>query len=266
MPRPRDDDAYAAGRLLQWGLRGRERPAAEPEYAELIDAYIERNDFRDLVRGFADGLGLIVLDVSDHGLVLAPTTGSAFALPGASCRASSSADDRLLDGLVQVALAATVFPRPQDLAEDPDLARPPVTVDEVEDRLRRLCERLAVEARERPDPRADEAAAGLYEAWRVYQGRLAVHATRDDRRALRGTRRIIEYGLERLHEFGCFTRQARAGQDDAWQPTRRYQVLVQELAATALFAEVRRVLAERAGTPEGAPDASNPPSPEGAPG
>ena len=36
------DDAYRAGRLLQWGLQPRQRPAQEPEYRELIDHYLER--------------------------------------------------------------------------------------------------------------------------------------------------------------------------------------------------------------------------------
>jgi hypothetical protein len=148
--------------------------------------------------------------------------------------------DRLLDGLAQIAIAATVFPRARDLDEDPDIVRPPVTIDEVEVQLRQLCERLSEEARGTTDPAASDEARGLIEAWRVYLRRLDTMETRDSRKAMRATRRVIEYALDRLREFGCFT-QVREGDEPAWQPTRRYQVMVQQLAATALFQLVREV-------------------------
>jgi len=248
------DDAYRIGRLLQWGLRTRDRPAQEPEYAELVDDYLNRAEFRAAVRETARGLGILILDASEHGIVLAPDDESVFALAPASFRSHAGADDRLLDGLVQVAIATTVFPRARDLEEDPDVARPPLTIDEVEDQLRLICTRLDEEARSRPDPETSDEASGLYEAWRVYQQRLAILETKDDRRARRSTRRIIEHNLDRLREFGCFMPTRTSGPLDdfrpgagrsAWQPSRRYQVLVQELAASRLFEELRAVL-ERA--------------------
>ena len=195
-----------------------------------------------MVRETAEGLGLVVLDVSEHGIVLAPLPDSAFALRPSDFRpGTSKAEDRLLDGLVQVAIATTVFPRARDLDDDPDLVRPPVTVEEVEAQLRTLCEKLAEEARSEPDPTASDEARGLLDAWRVYQRRLSTLETRDDRKAVRATRRVIEYGLERLREFGCFTLLRQEG-EPVWQPTRRYQVMVQELAATRLFEQVKRMV------------------------
>lgn len=231
-----------AGRLLQWGLRPHARPAQEAEYRELIERYFDDVGFRTLVRELADGLGLHLLDVSLHGVVLAPHDDSVFALRPADFRPTSSkVDDRLLDGLAQVAIAATVFPRARDLEDDPDLARPPVTVDEVEVQLRRLCEQMAEEARTRPDPDPEDEERGLTEAWRIYLARLAAMETSDSRSARRATRSIIKYALDRLREFGCFT-QMRHGGEPAWQPTRRYQVMVQELAGTRLFQLVREAL------------------------
>jgi len=236
------DPIWQAGRLVQWGLRPLARPAQEAEYRELVERYFDDVAFRTTVRSLADGLGLHVLDVSEHGVVLAPQDESIFALKPADFRAGSSkVDDRLLDGLAQVAIAATVFPRARDLDENPDIVRAPVTVDEVEAQLRRLCERLSEEARGTPDPRAGDEHRGLVEAWRVYMQRLDSIETRDSRKAMRATRRIIEYSLDRLREFGCFT-QVRQGSEPAWQPTRRYQVMVQQLAGTTLFQLVRETL------------------------
>ncbi len=240
------DPVWHAGRLVQWGLRPLARPAQEDEYRELVERYFDDGGFRTTVREVADGLGLHVLDVSEHGLVLAPQDDSIFALKPADFRpASSKVDDRLLDGLAQVAIASTVFPRARDLDEDPDIVRAPVTVDEVEAQLRQMCERLSEEARGAPDPNAADERHGLIEAWRVYMQRLDTMETRDSRRAMRATRRIIEYSLDRLREFGCFT-QVRLGSETSWQPTRRYQVMVQQLAGTALFQLVREALDARA--------------------
>lgn len=236
------DPVWHAGRLVQWGLRPLARPAQEAEYQELVERYFDDSAFRTIVRELADGLGLHVLDVSEHGVVLAPMGDSIFALKPADFRpGSSKVDDRLLDGLAQVAIASTVFPRARDLHEDPDIVRAPVTVDEVDAQLRHLCERLSEEARSAPDPNAEDERRGLIEAWRVYMQRLDTMETRDSRKAMRATRRIIEYALDRLREFGCFT-QVRQGAETAWQPTRRYQVMVQQLAGAAIFQLVREAL------------------------
>ena len=231
----RRESAWHAGRLIQWGLRPLARPAQEAEYRELVERYYDDGVFRATVRELSDGLGLFLLDVSEHGVVLAPQEGSVFQLKPADFRpGSSKVDDRLLDGLAQVAIATTVFPRARDLDEDADIVRPPVTVDEVEAQLRHICEQLAAEARGKPDPDAADESRGLAEAWRIYLRRLETMETRDARKAMRATRRVIEYSLDRLREMGCFT-QVRQGDDQEWQPTRRYQIMVQQLAATAIF-------------------------------
>jgi hypothetical protein len=241
------DPIWHAGRLIQWGLRPLERPAQQAEYRELVERYFDEGAFRALVRELADGLGLHVLDVSEHGLVLAPQDDSIFALRPADFRPNSTkAEDRLLDGLAQLAIAATVFPRSRDLNEDPDIVRPPITVEEVDAHVRLICERLADETRGTPDPAASDEVRGLVEAWRIYLRRLDTMETRDGRQGMRATRRIIGYALDRLRELGCFT-QVREGGEPAWQPTRRYQVLVQQMAGSAAFELVRQASPETTG-------------------
>ena len=237
------NNSVLAGRLIQWGLRPEARPLNELEYQELLTKYQREDSFRALVKAIADGLGLLILDDSDHGLVLAPQDESVFAFRPSEFRNTSSADDRLLDGLVQVAVATTVFPRARDLEEDPDLARPAVTIEEVDEQLRHLAEQLEKGTVGEPDPLAGDENKGLIEAWRVFKARLEVMETKSGRKAMRATRRIIERGLERLEELNCFVRR---GPESAprWQPTRRYQVLVQELAATSLYQTIQGALAD----------------------
>lgn len=234
------DRVRDAARLVQWGLRVRARPAQEPDYRRLVDLYHDEPGFRSAVRAIADGLGLRIIDVGEYGAILAPLDDSVFALRGAEFRpASSSVEDRLLDGLIQLAIAATVFPTPRDLEDDPAIARPPVTVSEIEGNLRALCERFAEAARDQPDPIAGR--DGLEEAWRVYHRRLGAMETRDGGTARRGTRRVIEINLERLRDHGGFTRDTR-GDEASYQPTYRYQAQVRELAAGEALRRVRDAL------------------------
>jgi len=132
-----------------------------------------------------------------------------------------------------------VFPTPRDLEDDPAIARPPVTVSEIEDNLRALCDRLADAARDQPDPIAGH--EGFEEAWRVYQRRLGALETKDGSSARRSTRRLIEINLERLRDHGGFTRDTR-GDEASYQPTYRYQAQVRELAANEALRRVRDVL------------------------
>jgi hypothetical protein len=233
-------DAVQAGRLIHWGLQVKERPALHAEYKELLDRYQDRTDFRSLTNQIAEGLGLTVLDWGDHGLVLGPSPDSVFALRGASFRSNrQDADDRLLDGLVQVAIATAVFPTPRELEEEATVARPPVTVEEVDEVLRRLCQQFAEGAQREGDLVLTDEVAGLHEAWRAYQRRLSVHQTRDNKQGPRSTQRIIQRNLDRLHDLGCFIPQR--SDPSAYQATWRYQVLVKELAATALYQRIRDI-------------------------
>lgn len=229
------EDPYLAGRLIHWGLQGRARPAQEEEYRRLLEKYLDQSDFREITREVARGLGLQILEAGPLGMVLGTSGESTFTYKPSDFRNTARAEDRLIDGLVQVALAAAVFPRAQDLQEDPGVARPPVSVDDIDATLRALCERLGEKAKTAPDPEA----TGLYEAWRAYQQRPSVKETGDDRAAFRSTRRVIETALERMTQLGCFTNPENK---DAYQPTWRYQVLVRELAAQTLWTRIREVL------------------------
>lgn len=236
------NEAFLAGRLIQWGLDPRSRPSQEPEYQGLINRYLDREEFRRVVQEVSRGLGLHVLDVGEHGLILAPGDESLFAFRPAQFRpTSASTDDRLVDGLVQLAIATTIFPRDRDLDEDSSIARPPTTVEEVEGTLRTVCQRLEEASRNRPDPSAAEEDLGLYEAWRVFNRRLRAMETRDDRKAQRTTLRAVEYSLEKLREFGCFTKMTQ-GEVVFFQPTYRYQVLVKQMAASAAFQALQRMM------------------------
>lgn len=234
---------HHVGLLIQWGLRVAARPAQEEEYRKLINRYHDEPAFRAAVRETCSGLGLAILDVSEHGLVLAALESSVFTFTPSEFRSGGSPEDRLLDGLVQIAIAATVFPRARDLDESVELARPPVTVAEVEATLRGISDHFAEQQRSEADPEASAEQQGLTEAWRIYQRRLPSGGNK--RQSPRSTLRIIAYSLEKLRDHGCFT--LNRDSPPAWQPTRRYQVHVQQLAASRIHQEFQRIM-RRAGS------------------
>lgn len=234
-------DLREVGKLIQFGLRPDARPVAEPEYQDLITRYEDSTEFRAAVREVVTGLGLRILQASRLGLVLAPLSDSVFGMNWADYRTAkySSADDRLIGGLIHIAILATIFPRAQDLDADPTIVRSPVTVEEVEATLHELCAALEEEARGKPDPAHSE--VGLYEAWRVYQKRSSAVKTPSGQRSPKATRTLIEDGLEFLRKHGFFIHRKIEGKD-AYHATWRYQVMVQEFSAEPIYAAVRAIL------------------------
>ena len=203
--------------------------------------------FRDIVKAVAAGLRLQVVEVDAKGVVLMAMTDSPFALDPGTLRASSKADDRLLDGLIQIAIAATVFPRPATLDDDPSLARPPITAQDVEHTLRDLCERLAADAQHEADPALSDVRAGLIEAWRVF--RVVQPCGRHRTIVSLPARRWDDWPQSRNpSRAGCFFLVARPGIEDdpehvVYQPTWRYQVQMQDFSASELFTVVTTMLA-----------------------
>ena len=233
---------YDAGRLIQWALQPRKHPVAESEYRELLARYHDHPSFRDAIQAVADGLGLHIIKVSDFGMVLAPSEDSVFAITPLNYRPSSSTDERLIDGLIQVAIIATIYPNAQDLEGDAMLARPPITVDDVEATLQNTCNQLEEPARRQADPLVDDLEAGLYEAWRVYRDKVQAKTTEDGRASSATTRGMISRGLEFLEKQGCLTYASR-DEPKQYRPTWRYQTMVQEWSAQHIYAVVRSLLA-----------------------
>ena len=239
-----DDDAFRAGRLIQWALNVKVIPFNEPGYRELLDRYIDDSSFRNLVRRFIDGLGLIVLEANDRGLFLGTQDGSVFAQTPNEMRGSrTSAEDRLLDGLVQVAIAATIYPRQQDLDENSLEAKRPVTAGEIDETLRTLCAEQKRRAVENPDMASDEIDQGLHEAWRVYESRPDIKMTAQGNLSPASMQSLIRRHLQFLVDQGCFVMTGQ-GNAEIYRPTLRYQIQVKELAATKLYQQLQSLMTD----------------------
>lgn len=236
-----NDDAYQAGRLIQWGLRVKAVPFNDEEYRELLDRFIDQPSFRRLVIQIAAGLGLSVLEATARGLFLGTEDDSVFGRRPSDFRGSSSAEERLMDGLVQIAIAATIYPRQQDLDEDTIEAKPPITAIEVDETLRSLCTEHKRRVSDDPDVESDAIDRGLQEAWRVYESRPGLKTTAKGNVSPNSTQSLIRRHLQSLVEHGCFL-VSKQGTTELYRPTLRYQVQVKELAATKLYRELQTLL------------------------
>ncbi|MPZ87777.1 MAG: hypothetical protein GEU81_06825 [Nitriliruptorales bacterium] len=229
-------DAGAAATLVAFGLTPRARPANDTTYLDLLSRYRTDRDFGAVVDSVVEGLGLVVLDSSELGLVLAPTAGSVFAQRLADYRSSLSVQDRLLHGLIHVGIAAYCYPTAAALLdEDVRVA----SVSAVERFLRDAAQRLhARHGDADPDPDQPE----LEQAWRLYLRRQPIRETSDGRAGVSTTGGMIKHAMERLTDQGLLQRISDA-EGGTYRALHRYRVGVRELAAT----EAYRTLAGAAG-------------------
>jgi hypothetical protein len=224
-----------AARLIAFGLTPAKRPTNDPDYERLVRAYLDDPTLASAARELAAGLGLRLLDVSDYGVTLGAQPESPFGLTVQEYQAGLSAEERLLHGLVQVGLAAYLYPRAEDLEADAEVVE--VRVEELERFLRETCEAAA---RSLP-PAGDTPAAypDLEDAFRIYLRWPSTHATKDGRRAAKTTEGIIAQALERLCEHGLMQR-ARSEGGEVFKALRRYRVQVRELASHEALQIIRQ--------------------------
>ena len=235
---------HEIGRLIQFGLDTRCHPVEEPEYAELLHLYENDTDFQHAVRDVALGQGLEVADATQHGIVFVPDADSVYRIRPGEVRNSTGREDRLIEGFIHLGIAASAYPR-AELLDDPDAVPHPVTVLEVEERLRQVCERFEAETRAEPDPELSEVEQELIAAWHIYRDRAAEGNAR--RRVGAPTRVMIAKMLEALADQGMFIRRRRTT-EVAYQPHFRYHTQVRELQAARVFQRVQAVV-EQARTP-----------------
>ena len=237
-------DVADAVRLVGFGLRPRLLPARDDGYRQLVRRHRADGQFAALVGAVAAGLGLVILDVGERaGIVLGSVEDSVFAVrmtdyarrTGGEGRAA----DRVLHGVIHLAVAALAYPRPADLADDTYVGR--VTAEGVDAFVREACHRLDAVVAAEGDVADPPVEAPMLEAtWRAYVRRSATGATKDTRRLYTSTTGMLARALGFLADQGFLTRQGDEG-GGTFRTTPRYQVQVRELAASRAFEELLRL-------------------------
>jgi hypothetical protein len=235
-------DLADVGVLIGCGLRPKLRPAADSDYRLLLGRYRTDTEFRNAVDSVLEGLEVQVLSESDLGLVLGVRRESVFAFRLADLPNVTGVRDRLLVGLVSVAVAAFAFPTPADF--DDDRVRW-VSVDEIERFVRDVCERL----KRTPDmvSRQEES---FEEAWRTFDrlspGYKADKGRGKARRSSASSTYWVASVLAWMVDQGL-ARPAPGRGPEAFQLLERFRIQARELAGNATYA----VLATVRGDAEG---------------
>jgi hypothetical protein len=249
-------DAADAARLVSYAMRPKVTPRGEPsgEYARLVGRYTVDGAFARVVEDVASGLGLWLVAVdAGVGVVACAEDDSTFAVTlrdyARQTRTEGRMDLRVTHGLVFVAVARLCYPQPNHLEAVDRIAR--VTVNDVEEYLRRLCARLDERAASDEidvDPPADQPL--LERTWRAYRRRASVARTGDARRNSYTTVGIIGKGLGWLADQGL-AQKVSDEDGGTYRALPRFRVLVRELAGGQLYADVLAMAEAADGVGEG---------------
>ncbi|WP_282776785.1 MULTISPECIES: hypothetical protein [unclassified Nocardia] len=231
-------DLADVGVLIGCALRPKLRPTADSDYRLLLGRYRADTEFRNAVDSVLEGLDARVLSDSDFGLVLGVRRESVFAYRLSDLPNVGSVSDRLLVGLVSVAVAAHAFPTPADF--DDDRIRW-VSVGEIERFLREICDRFKRSPEHTP---ADDDA--LDEAWRIYDrlspGYKADRGKGRARRSPASSTYWVAHVLGWMVDQGL-ARPAPARGTETFQLLERFRVQAGDLAGNATYevlASIRR--------------------------
>jgi len=221
-------EAGKAAELICFALQPKISRGADARYSELWSEYRSDEGFRDVVDAVADGLGLVVVDAPDQGLIVTPTERSPFSFRLVDYQTGMDPTRRMLTGLVHLGIAAVAYPREADLEDDIVVRR---SADQVERYLREACGALA--AAEEKDPEAAEGAEEVL-AWRAFLAMPSATRTAKGGYTVNSTMGLITRAFTWLIEQGM-ARQAGG----TYQLLDRYRVQVREVAGHAALAKLR---------------------------
>lgn len=241
--------AREAARLLAKALQPGLAPVNDPEYRELLAEYRGNIDFARLVDDVCTGLELIVLDVSERGIIVAPTTReSRFSLRMADLRQNLANDQKVALLMAHLAVCTVFYPTTLML-EDDALTPLPASITQIRDALLSLTARLATAAEEKEEkeekdeakPEADEAEIDLRPGWELLR-RLPPVDPKAERASTSSVEGFIRMALSHMHRYNL-VRLERGKEGDAqslYTPTHRLRVHLRELTWPRLFTLVCR--------------------------
>ena len=131
-----------AARLVYKALQTSVSPVNDLQYRELLDLYRADPKFAGAVQEVAEGLELVVLDFSERGLIVVPTSReSKFSVRMADIRTNLKSDQKAGLLLAHMAIAAVFYPTTDGLDDD-NYIPPPANLAQFRDVLFALARRL----------------------------------------------------------------------------------------------------------------------------
>ena len=230
-----------AARLLYKALHVTGSPANDLEYRELLSRYRADGAFAELVQEQAVGMEIVILDVSERGLIIAPSSReSRFSLRMTDLRQHLSREQKIALVLAHLAISAVFFPT-TDRVEDDSKTPLPATVARFRDTLLSLVNRLA---EREPEQSNDPLEEDLVLGWQLLK-RLPAVNPRAERASTTSIEGFVKLALKQMTEYGL-VRLERHSEDEAqslYTATHRLRVHLRELTLPRLFHLTRDALA-----------------------
>lgn len=227
--------AHDAATLLRFGLQPKLRPANEADYGVLLRRYEGEPDLRGFVEMIAHGLGLVILGVTELGLVLGAEPNGPFTLTLANYRRSGlTIEARMCHGLIQLLIAAYCFPTAAGLEDATDIAGTKLSVNGLVEHLVNLAREFERRSVDDPELGSEE----LREAWRAVLSLAEARGTADKRSAANTLSGMTLHALKQLEQGGLM-RSLGDHNGGTYQALGAYRLQVRELAALPTFRLVR---------------------------
>jgi hypothetical protein len=221
-----------AARLTYKALHPTLSPVNDPEYRELLALYRSDTGFQTQVQDVATGLELMVLDATDRGLIVVPTSrDSKFAIRMQDIRQQMTVEQRAALVLAHVAIAAVFFPTTAGL-EDDNYTPPPSSVAQCRDALHALARRM----KDAGSVSNEAATPELTPGWELIAA-MPVALPGAQRASPNSVVGLVKMALSNMQQSGL-VRLDHDAEDDASQtytPTYRLRVQLRELAMRRLF-------------------------------
>ncbi len=232
-------DSYRdATRLLYKALHLGLSPANDLEYRELLGKFRADGHFSAAVQEAASGLELVILDVSERGLIVAPANrDSRFSLRLSDLRQNLNGEQKIALVLAHLAISAVFFPTTDRLEEDSKTPLP-ATVSRFRDTLLSLVTRLANEET------LHESAEELLPGWELLR-RLPAVNPKAERASTNSVEGFVKLALKQMMEYGL-VRLERDSEDEAqalYTATYRLRVHLREITLPQLFELTRNSVA-----------------------
>ncbi len=225
--------AHDAGKLIAYALRPRQTPWTSQEYAGLLQRYETDSQFRSMVDGVVEGLGMRIVDATRNGLFLTASEGSPFRLAADDYKQNMSAQERVLHGVIQVAIAAFSFPKADVLDQDDTVAPAHITPVKLAEYIRKFAEASATNSP--AEAQGDDSAERR--AWRDALARAMTMETSGGKESTRSLTGMCRHALDFLESQGLMR---VVDEDNAvYQGTTAYRIRLKYHAAHELLTLMR---------------------------
>jgi hypothetical protein len=227
----------AVGRLIYKALQLHLSPANDTEYRELLGLYRGDPVFAEMVDDTAHGLELVILDVSERGLIVAPMNKeSRFSLRLSDLRKNLSEEQRVALVMAHLTISAVFYPTTDSL-EDEGKTPLPANLARFRDTLMAVVKRLS-----EANP-VEDGSETLEVGWNLLK-RLPMVVPGAERASASSIEGVVRLALKHMTNYGLVRLERESEDDDQalYTPTHRLRVNLRELTLPRLFQLTREAI------------------------